>query len=580
MDVSSERLRCARGGWCGGRRGVMSAVVACAVVVAGAAAGAAGQCQPRWTAGIPVWNGVDNPFVADLKLVDGGAGGAGAARVLFGGRVANPADGTLAVVGIWNAADQSAEVLARQIDGFVRTVVKLPSGDVLVGGSFAAIDGVAVRQVARWNGSNWAAMGPGLGTGPGTGLGTGAATELGGTVENLVVLADGSVLAMGSVAAAGVNPIRGIARWDGAAWRAMGDGLLGTVQSAVEVPGVGLVASGNFARDGVTGLARWNGTNWVGFGGIISGSVGPMVVMADGSLVVGASGLTTAGGTVGPVSRWDGQRWSTLSGLNGSVSDLSVGPDGELLAVGFLSVADGGSAAAAGAGAGAARWDGVRWESYGALQVGLPRKGLMLAGGDVLLAPNRGSVPLGALARYVTGGEAVTITREPPGVVVTCPGGVVELAVEATGAPLPRYEWRRNNQAIPTTVNATARTPVLRFDSVTANDRGWYSCEVSNACGSVTSRVIWLDVGPCACSLADVAGGRYENVVNPDGNVDGSDFVAFINAFAVGDAMVSPQGDVAGGGADGLEPDGTVDAADFVAFVNAFVVGCWGSREW
>jgi len=75
------------------------------------------------------------------------------------------------------------------------------------------------------------------------------------------------------------------------------------------------------------------------------------------------------------------------------------------------------------------------------------------------------------------------------------------------------------------------------------------------------------------CSLADLAGtgptGRL-----PDGIVDGSDFITFINSFSTGDATIDPLADVAGGGADGLAPDGIIDGSDFVAFINAFSAGC------
>ncbi len=547
MGRNIDRLDRARGG----RRcvmGVMSTVAACAMVLGGAVAGAAGQCEPRWTAGVRAWNTVDSQFVAAMVRLGGGGGDA--ERVLFAGRVANPDDGTLTVAGIWNPADQSVHPLATQISGYLRTVTKLPGGDVVVGGVFTSIDSVAVRQVARWNGTNWAAMG----------------TELSGAVEKLLVLADGSVVAIGNISSGGPSPIRGIARWDGAAWRPIGDGLLGTLKDVVELPGGGLLVSGSFTQGGIVGIAQWNGRNWVSFGGITSGNAGAMAVLADGSLVVSSTSLTTARSALGAVSRFDGQQWSTLSGLAGSVADLSVTPDGGLLATGLLSITGRGAAVAA-------RWDGTSWTSLGNPQISSAQRAVGLQGGDVVLAPNRGDATLGPIVRYLTAGEPVSITRQPS-VVVTCPGRVAELEVEANGAPLPRFQWQRNYQAIPLVVNATVMTPVLRFEAVTQNDAGWYSCEVSNGCGSVTSRQVWLYVGPCACSLADVAGGPLANVKNPDGMVDGNDFVAFINAFAIGDAVAGPQADVAGGGANGLGPDGEVDAADFVEFVNAFMAGC------
>ncbi len=58
-----------------------------------------------------------------------------------------------------------------------------------------------------------------------------------------------------------------------------------------------------------------------------------------------------------------------------------------------------------------------------------------------------------------------------------------------------------------------------------------------------------------------------------DGSIDGSDFIAFINSFAIGDASVDPVADIvdAGGTAPG---DGTIDGSDFIAFINAFGAGC------
>jgi len=61
---------------------------------------------------------------------------------------------------------------------------------------------------------------------------------------------------------------------------------------------------------------------------------------------------------------------------------------------------------------------------------------------------------------------------------------------------------------------------------------------------------------PPAC-LADV---------NTDGVVDGSDFVAFINSFGVGDVTIDPKADV--------NLDLIIDGNDFVAFINAFGAGC------
>lgn len=80
-------------------------------------------------------------------------------------------------------------------------------------------------------------------------------------------------------------------------------------------------------------------------------------------------------------------------------------------------------------------------------------------------------------------------------------------------------------------------------------------------------------ISGCGCSLADVAGAGTDNR-QPDGTVDGTDFIAFINSFSVGDAAIDPLADVAGGGSVGLAPDGIIDGSDFIAFINAFAAGC------
>ncbi len=84
--------------------------------------------------------------------------------------------------------------------------------------------------------------------------------------------------------------------------------------------------------------------------------------------------------------------------------------------------------------------------------------------------------------------------------------------------------------------------------------------------GTIDSFTIDLNPTPCAVAcLADIAGGP---TGGPDGIVDGSDFIAFINAFAAAD----PLADLAGGPTGG--PDGIVDGSDFIAFINAFAAGC------
>jgi probable HAF family extracellular repeat protein len=99
-------------------------------------------------------------------------------------------------------------------------------------------------------------------------------------------------------------------------------------------------------------------------------------------------------------------------------------------------------------------------------------------------------------------------------------------------------------------------------------------CLVGGICTNVSSNVVTLTItGGCGCSLADIAGGG-PLADQPDGTIDGADFIAFINSYSLGDVNVDPHADVAGGGPNADQPDGTIDGADFIAFFNAFAIGC------
>jgi len=95
---------------------------------------------------------------------------------------------------------------------------------------------------------------------------------------------------------------------------------------------------------------------------------------------------------------------------------------------------------------------------------------------------------------------------------------------------------------------------------------GWINLDLAAA-----GQFVGIDLGPTC--LADIAGGGADGL-SPDGTIDGTDFIAFINSFGIGDATVDPLADVAGAGDDGLQPDGTIDGSDFIAFINAFAAGC------
>jgi hypothetical protein len=137
------------------------------------------------------------------------------------------------------------------------------SGEALyIGGRFTSVDGVPASRIARWNGTSWSAVGAGV-TGAGVAPsintmvtfddGSGPALYVGGQ----------------AFTSAGGLPANRVARWDGTQWSAVGDGFANGIvwKLAVFNDGDGdrLYAFGTFTASGSTPLsriARWNGTSW------------------------------------------------------------------------------------------------------------------------------------------------------------------------------------------------------------------------------------------------------------------------------------------------------------------------------
>src|SRR5207249_3062900 len=101
--------------------------------------------------------------------------------------------------------------------------------------------------IAKWNGSDWSALGSGFG----------------GYFPYVYSLAvSGSDLyAGGNFTIAGTSPATNIAKWNGSSWSALGSGVNAFV-SALAVSGSDLYAGGRFTRTGniaVDRIVKWRG---------------------------------------------------------------------------------------------------------------------------------------------------------------------------------------------------------------------------------------------------------------------------------------------------------------------------------
>lgn len=176
---------------------------------------------------------------------------------------------------------------------FSRTVgamAVLPNGDLYIGGQFDQDNnGTALAAVARWDGSDWADVGGGLG-------------QMGYVSEMTVY--DGKLLVVGHFGEVGGQTAGSVALWDGSTWDTLGGGLPprfpngpAPTVSAVVAKVDGFFVSGTFETVGSTAvnhIAWYDGQDWYALGDGID-DLGETMAISDHQLFVGGP-FTTAGG--------------------------------------------------------------------------------------------------------------------------------------------------------------------------------------------------------------------------------------------------------------------------------------------
>ena len=153
--------------------------------------------------------------------------------------------------------------------GTVTAVALDGLGNLYIGGQFGAVGNTLATNVAKWNGSSWTALGAGLGD----------LLKYGDYVAALAV-SGSDLYAGGWFTNAGGIAVNNIAKWNGSSWTALGSGLTtginGALVDALAVSGSDLYAGGGFTRAGgnpANNIAKWNGTSWTALGSGLFGSI-------------------------------------------------------------------------------------------------------------------------------------------------------------------------------------------------------------------------------------------------------------------------------------------------------------------
>jgi hypothetical protein len=260
------------------------------------------------------------------------------------------------------------------LNGRVAAVVVQANGDLIAGGEFTNADGHPTADyVARWDGHAWQA----LGEGPGH-------------FSHLSVLQrlpNGHLLAAGIVASDSAKTYSMVTRWDGRHWQPLGAAKQDGWLTAVAVAPNGDILAAIHTQRALCGVMRWNGHNWQPL------TPNPPANKQQNKrvIILGHLVVTSAGDIVGSfgggdpyhtsVARWNGTDWQPLGPPaqgHRTAEALTLTPSGEVLAGGVLT--DDRSYWTKYV----ARWDGRTWQNLGLGPTGNVERLVVSPTGEVL----------------------------------------------------------------------------------------------------------------------------------------------------------------------------------------------------
>jgi hypothetical protein len=161
----------------------------------------------------------------------------------------------------------------------VSAMAVLPNGDLVAAGQWFVP--IGYTRVARWDGTNWSAVG-----------------TLPGTVNALAVAPNGDIIAAGAWPFGSTIPAS-VARWNGTAWTPVGSGMSSPAYGVTTLANGDILAAIDTSSAMGNGMVRWNGTSWSPLGGGTSHRAYVVRSLPSGDVLAGGQ-FGTAGTQASP----------------------------------------------------------------------------------------------------------------------------------------------------------------------------------------------------------------------------------------------------------------------------------------
>ena len=286
---------------------------------------------------------------------------AASAQLLFaGGEFDRAGDALVSNIAQWDGARWSP-LAALPVVGDSISSLAVYNGKVIAGGRFDRAGNFATNNIAQYDGNLWQPMGLGA---------ENRDSDFAPDVWALTVY-NGALIAAGYFNTAGGLPANNIARWDGAAWSTLGEGLPNECRALTVFRGT-VIAGGDFVLVGDNGvsndLAAWDGASWSPLGPGITSDRSRVWALVEfgGQLIIGGEFLEVAGIPVNNTAIWNGTSFekmglgvfSTVGPFDPVVKAFAV-YQGALIMGGRFQIAGGQQTG------NIARWDGTGYTQLG-----------------------------------------------------------------------------------------------------------------------------------------------------------------------------------------------------------------------